>query len=102
MSDPIYQNQTPPQAVPVNNGQGGITYIAQPNGQWYTITYPISSIIFPIGGGGNSPPEAPEEKKKSKRDPDGCACKKCKEFYQFAEPNQEDGTLICYSCRTYG
>ena len=30
---------------------------------------------------------------------DGCFCKKCKEYYQYAEPNQDDGTLICYGCR---
>lgn len=30
---------------------------------------------------------------------DGIACKICKEFFPYAEGNQEDGTLICYSCR---
>ena len=30
---------------------------------------------------------------------DGMACSNCEEFYSMAEPNQEDGTLICYSCR---
>jgi hypothetical protein len=30
---------------------------------------------------------------------DGMRCSNCEEFYQMAEPNQEDGTLICYSCR---
>lgn len=30
---------------------------------------------------------------------DGCTCRKCKEYYQYAEPNQDDGTLICYGCR---
>lgn len=30
---------------------------------------------------------------------DGCRCKKCKEFYPYAESNQDDGTLICYPCR---
>lgn len=30
---------------------------------------------------------------------DGLFCSKCSEFFQMAEPNQEDGTLICYSCR---
>ena len=42
-------------------------------------------------------PEEPAAKKKDNRD--GCDCKKCKEFYPYAEPNQEDGTLICYRCR---
>lgn len=32
---------------------------------------------------------------------DGCACIKCKEFYKYAEPNQSDGTLICFNCREY-
>lgn len=40
----------------------------------------------------------PESKKKSNKD--GCDCKKCKEFYPYAEPNQDDGTLLCYRCRT--
>lgn len=30
---------------------------------------------------------------------DGMHCSNCREFYSMAEPNQEDGTLICYSCR---
>jgi hypothetical protein len=37
-----------------------------------------------------------EEKKKNS---DGCVCKKCKELFPYAEPNQDDGTLICYACR---
>lgn len=32
---------------------------------------------------------------------DGCACKQCKEFYHMAEPNQKDGTMICWQCRNY-
>jgi formylmethanofuran dehydrogenase subunit E len=42
-------------------------------------------------------PDSKEAKKKDNRD--GCDCKKCKEFYPYAEPNQEDGTLVCYKCR---
>lgn len=30
---------------------------------------------------------------------DGLRCCKCEEFFLMATPNQEDGTLICYSCR---
>src|SRR5277367_3695388 len=30
---------------------------------------------------------------------DGLACKICREFFFYAEANQEDGTLICFSCR---
>jgi hypothetical protein len=32
---------------------------------------------------------------------DGIACCKCKEFYQMAKPNQEDNTLLCWSCKRY-
>lgn len=32
----------------------------------------------------------------------GETCKKCNGFYPHAEPNQADGTLICFSCRKYG
>lgn len=31
--------------------------------------------------------------------PDGMFCRKCRSFYKYAEPNQPDGTLLCYSCR---
>lgn len=40
-------------------------------------------------------------KKGKDRDVDGCFCKLCKEFYQFAESNQSDGTLICWSCKNF-
>lgn len=30
---------------------------------------------------------------------DGLRCSKCEEFHAMAEPNQEDGTLVCWSCR---
>jgi hypothetical protein len=30
---------------------------------------------------------------------DGMFCRKCQSFYQFAEANQKDGSLICYTCR---
>lgn len=32
----------------------------------------------------------------------GYHCKKCKELFPHSEPNQSDGTLICYSCRNFG
>lgn len=31
---------------------------------------------------------------------DGMCCARCREFYQMASANQEDGTLICFSCRS--
>jgi hypothetical protein len=36
---------------------------------------------------------------KNKKFPDGMFCRKCQNFYKFAEPNMTDGTLLCYSCR---
>jgi hypothetical protein len=30
---------------------------------------------------------------------DGMFCRECGTYYQFAEPNHEDGSLECYSCR---
>lgn len=32
---------------------------------------------------------------------DGLCCVKCGEFYNYAAANQEDGTLICWSCKNY-
>lgn len=29
---------------------------------------------------------------------DGHFCKRCKDFFNFAVPNQEDKTFICYGC----
>ena len=40
-----------------------------------------------------------ERLRRDKIQPDGMFCRKCQTFYQFAEPNQTDGSLICYSCR---
>lgn len=30
---------------------------------------------------------------------DGMPCRRCAYFYTYAEPNQNDGTLLCWSCR---
>ena len=30
---------------------------------------------------------------------DGMSCIVCQEFFFMAEPNQENGSLVCYSCR---
>lgn len=32
--------------------------------------------------------------------PDGMFCRKCQTFYKYAEPNQDDGTLLCFSCKS--
>lgn len=32
---------------------------------------------------------------------DGMTCSSCKEFYKYSEPNQENGTMVCWGCRAY-
>lgn len=32
---------------------------------------------------------------------DGAICKKCCEFSRFASTNQQDGSFLCFTCRTY-
>lgn len=39
------------------------------------------------------------ENLRKRKFPDGMFCRRCQIFYDFAEPNQDDGTLLCYSCR---
>jgi hypothetical protein len=86
-----------PQQTFTFHGSGGQTIITIPTGSANYIPGQYYTIV--VGGGGSataSEETAPLEKKK---DSDGCSCKICKELYPYAEPNQEDGTLICWSCR---
>lgn len=88
-----------------NNCAGGTTVITGSNGgQWVTAgACSGGTIIVTTGTGAGQisfddidlavPVDEKEEIS------DGCTCKKCKEYYQYAEPNQDDGTLICYGCR---
>lgn len=95
-------------AAPATTGSNGnvpfplyIAPISATPSPWnitHTGTTPINNgvtIPLPFSLDGDVCTSAPAAKKKS----DGCNCKKCKEFYPYAEPNQEDGTLICYQCR---
>lgn len=90
----------PTQVPTPSNNWNGYT-ITMPtgagNGQW--ITYTISGID--LGTGITTDPVVPptEKKAKKKSEKDGCFCKKCKEWSEFSEPNQEDGTFVCYTCR---
>lgn len=36
---------------------------------------------------------------KNNKQDDGSKCKICTDWFQYAEPNQEDGTFICRSCK---
>lgn len=66
---------------------------------WISVPFPPPMYTYTIGaGGGASTTEVPT-KPVPKSYKDGCTCKKCKEVYPYAEPNQPDETLICYACR---
>src|SRR6185369_6632012 len=97
-----------------NNCAGGtvVTTGSGGNGQWitatpgkqYTITIPSTcstsgTIIFSGGKISFDDIDLAVPVDENKEFSDGCVCKKCKEYYQYAEPNQDDGTLICYGCR---
>ena len=94
-------------------GGGSGQWITVQPGKQYTITIPSGSgygtcstggnIVFTSGTGTGQISfddidlAVPVDEKKEISD--GCTCKKCKEYYQYAEPNQDDGTLICFGCR---
>lgn len=61
-----------------------------------TYTFTSGGFITPAFTGVDMAAPEPAEKKDHS---DGCVCKKCQELFPYAEPNQEDGTLICYACR---
>lgn len=88
-----------------NNGQVWVTGAGGGGGSWVTVPVPTqntTTITIPlpnlfITGDLCASPSEPVTAKKSYKD--GCVCKNCKELYPYAEPNQDDGTLICYGCR---
>lgn len=78
-------NNTQTISIPIAQTQ---TYIFQ--------SQPATWISVPFITPEPAVPAVPEKKKS-----DGCFCKKCKEFYPYAEPNQQDGTLVCYGCKLW-
>ena len=68
--------------IPVSNGSYIINYPIYTNG--WAIIPPVETAV---------PVES------IKKDSAGCNCKRCREFNEYAEPNQEDGSFICYACR---
>ena len=88
------------------NCSGGTVWITGAGGGGggggYVTVLPTQTITINVPNTGANPFividwAVPVEEKKKKSD--GCNCKKCKEFFEYAEPNQEDGTLICWACR---
>lgn len=123
MTDSNNSGNNPPDPTLVVPVSGTITATQRQPGQvlstngWVTI--PVNTggtcagnywipgtVVITTGGGGGGGGQLSFDDKdlavpvESKEKSDGCFCKKCKEYYQYAEPNQEDKTLICYSCRT--
>jgi hypothetical protein len=99
-------NNAGPQSGPTftwNGNTGGWNTITIPTGNSNYIPGQYYTIVVGGGGGGGAAVAAPASEEvtpvEKEKDSGGCLCKKCKEFYDFAEPNQEDGTLICWSCR---
>lgn len=82
---PPQQQQTFNWVVPTTPG----------NGQWVTVTIPYTNTI----GTPVIELDLPAEPAAKSDNSDGCTCKKCKQLYEYAEPNQDDGTLICWACR---
>jgi len=71
--------------VPVGNACAGSPIMP---GIVYTITLPPPQFI-------EIELDLPQQKEEVSA---GCACKKCKEFNEYASPNQDDKTFICYAC----
>lgn len=77
-------------SIPINKSPQQLifTWIPSNNRTWIVGTLPAIDSEIQV--------QIPEENKKNS---DGCICRKCQEFFPYAEPNQEDGSMICYGCR---
>lgn len=108
--------QAPPLPVPANtimysNATSAVPmpytgyYVTVPSGTytWNVTTTPTGNTwTLGVDLSGLPAEEAATAKKpKKKRERDGCDCSSCKNFFEFAEPNQKDEeSFICYGCRT--
>ena len=80
------ENQVWPSSAKTRSGDPSptITYVTNQREYKYSKLVPTNTIVMlKIGD-----------------EPDGLPCKKCRSFFEYAEPNQDDGTLVCWSCRT--
>lgn len=98
----LFTNNSGNYNIPINtNGVTGGT-ITIPANTWNPGNGGFTITIGGGGGGGGTLPPPPADtivEVKKIKNKDGCSCRKCKEFFPYAEPNQEDGTLVCWSCR---
>jgi len=90
-------NQASPQVpTPSNNWTitsvpGNQTWIVPvTTNQWIGVPFVIPQTM---------PFEEPEATPEKKADKNGCVCVRCQTFNEYAEPNQDDGTFMCYACR---
>jgi len=94
--------------LPIATATSGQVLVWNVNANTWVPQIIFSGSIFAGGGGGGgqvitSAPiqldlpiecQATPEKKS-----EGATCKRCEEFNEFAEPNQDDDTFLCYRCR---
>lgn len=66
--------------------------------KWKTKEYTISKSDIELAIANGS--YIPEPDKIAKSISNGMTCKKCNNYSQYAQSNQDDGTFICYSCRS--
>jgi hypothetical protein len=78
-----------------NGGAGGGGYTLTASGQglmWNGFQW-VQFSLDPSAENAATPPQA---KKDSSA---GCTCKSCNDLYPQSEPNQDDGSFVCYGCR---
>lgn len=79
-----------------------ITFPTNPSG-WNYISIPVvtsaGNIIYTIGSGTLPSPEEDKILEIKTDKDEGCTCIKCKEFNEYAKPNQPDDTFLCYRCK---
>lgn len=93
--DPNVQGQQP--TIPSNNGNiyQPIIIQAQPSiPVQQVLNWTPGVITWNLTGDVSGDAPTPVKKKEP-----GCKCKRCEDFNEYAEPNQKDGTFICYGCR---
>lgn len=83
-------------------------YLDDDDYMWPTansMNYELSEYYDDFGGTQHAEYGNYEEDRREKhlreREKDGEFCIKCNEFYPFAEPNQSNMTMICYSCKLF-